>query len=68
MNLFAFFFLLALAACSDQENNISSKPSSTPCPALYHIEKQARIAEKLFDFEPCEADRLTNYYEAMQVQ
>ncbi len=62
MNLFAFFFVLALAACSDQENNISSKPSSTPCPALYHIEKQARIAEKLFDFEPCEADRLTNYY------
>ena len=56
------FVVLALTACSDQKNNISSKLSSTPCPTLNYIDKQARIAEKLFDLEPCEADRLTNYY------
>ena len=105
MNLFAFFFVLVLAACSDQENNpiksgkaqsqsetaanqeevcfdhndinsiidILSNPSNTggsdsnPTASCLTSDdsdvraKQARIAEKLFGLELCEADSLTNY-------
>ena len=68
--LFAFV-VLALAACSDQED--SSNPSnpdgsdSNPTESCLTSDdsdvkaKQARIAEKLFGLEPCEADSLTYY-------
>ena len=105
MKLYAFFLVLALAACSDQENNpiksgkvqsqsettanqeevcfdhndidsiidILSNPSNTggtesnPTESCLTSDdsdakaKQARIAERLFGLEPCEADSLTYY-------
>ena len=70
MNRFAFI-VLALAACSDQEDNSNpSNPGGSdsnltePCLAADDSDvkaKQARIAEKLFGLEPCEADSLTYY-------
>ncbi|MXY82006.1 MAG: M23 family metallopeptidase [Gemmatimonadetes bacterium] len=70
MKLFAFV-VFALAACSGQEDSSNpSNPSSSdsnPTESCLTSDdsdvraKQARIAEKLFGLEPCEADNLTHY-------
>ena len=63
MTLFACVVVIALAACSDQQDNSNpSNPESCLTSDDSDVKaKQARIAEKLFGLEPCEADNLTNY-------